>query len=328
MITWGIVGNSHDASIAVFKDKKLVWAALAKDFSKVDNDPHLNPELVNAAKQAGDWRAPDEVIWYEIPYLKSIRQVWAGQGWSGFSENNIPKYLKQWGITCPIKYAKHHTSHAAYGYYTSKFDDANVLCLDSIGEFETLTMWAGIGCRLKKVYSQRYPHSVGLFYSAMTQRLGFKANRDEYKVDSLGSSIATHVNLELINDMVATFIEGELNGELPGVSFKVNLHKGCNWYKPELTSEEDLARLANATQFVFELIVTSCSKWLLKTQSSRNLIVVGGCALNSTAIQKIADQWENVYIPPNPGDPGSCVGAVLAMDKKHIDFQREMWYNN
>ena len=125
MITWGMVGNSHDASIAVFKDETLVWSALAKDFSKIDNDPHLNPELINAAKQAGGWRDPDEIVWYETPWLKTLRQWWAGQGWLG-KENNIEKYLKQWNLKCPIKYAIHHHSHAAYGWYTSGFEYATI----------------------------------------------------------------------------------------------------------------------------------------------------------------------------------------------------------
>ena len=154
MITWGMVGNSHDASIAVFKDETLVWSALAKDFSKIDNDPHLNPELINAAKQAGGWRDPDEIVWYETPWLKTLRQWWAGQGWLG-KENNIEKYLKQWNLKCRIKYAIHHHSHAAYGWYTSGFEDATILVLDSIGEFETFTIWRATD-HLKKIYTQRY----------------------------------------------------------------------------------------------------------------------------------------------------------------------------
>ena len=78
---------------------------------------------------------------------------------------------------------------------------------------------------MKKVYAQKYPHSVGLFYSAMTQRLGFKANRDEYKVDALGTPIRVEENMELLNDLLSTFIKGKLNGDLPGVDFKVNMHK-------------------------------------------------------------------------------------------------------
>ena len=327
MITWGIVGNSHDASIAVFEEQKLLWAALAKDFSKVDNDPHLNPELINAAKEAGGWRLPQEVVWYETAWLKTLRQLWAGQGWLA-QENNIENYLKKWDINCPVKYAMHHHSHAAYGWYTSGFKDATILVLDSIGEFETLTIWRGTD-HLKQIYKQRYPHSVGLFYSAMTQRLGFKANRDEYKVAPLGEPIRTEENLQLINDMIEAFIEPEqLNGEMPGVHFKVNMHKGCEWYKPELKSDMDMARLANATQFVFELMMKSNSKWCLKHLPSRNLVITGGCALNRQAVNLIKKDWDNIWIPPNPGDPGSCIGGVLSRHKNHIDFDSKIWYNN
>lgn len=325
MITWGIVGNSHDASIAVFENQKLLWAGLSKDFSDVDNDPHLNWELVNKAKEVGGWQMPQQVVWYEIPWLKTLRQWWAGQGWLA-KENNIQKYLKQWDIDCPIRYAKHHHSHAAYGWYTSGFEDATILVLDSIGEFECLTIWRGTD-HLTKIYSQSYPHSVGLFYSAMTQRLGFKANRDEYKVAPLGAQIASHENLELINDLTDTFIKPKLDGSVPGVDFKVNMHKGCEWYKPELKSDMDMARLADATQTVFELMIQSNSKWCLNHLPSRNLIITGGCALNNQAVNLIRSDWDNIYVPPNPGDPGSCIGGVLALGKNHIAFKRELWYN-
>jgi carbamoyltransferase len=89
-----------------------------------------------------------------------------------------------------------------------------------------------------------------------------------------------------------------------------------------------LARLANATQFVFDLMMQSNSKWCLKNLPSRNLIITGGCALNRQAVDTIRPNWANVYVPPNPGDPGSCIGAVLALNKKHIDFKAETWYNS
>ena len=327
MITWGIVGNSHDASIAVFDGEKLLWAALAKDFSKVDNDPHLNPELVNAAKEAGGWRMPDKVVWYETPFLKTLRQWWAGQGWLQ-KENNIHKYLRQWDIKCPIKFAIHHNSHAAYGYYTSGLPNATVIVLDSIGEWECFTIWACYDDKMKKIYSQKYPHSIGLFYSALTQRLGFKANRDEYKVDPLGTPIKVEENINLLNDLLSTFVEGPLNGDLPGVKFKVNMHKGCDWYKPELKSDMDMARLARATQCAFELMLKSNTKWCWNHLPSRNLIITGGCALNKTAVNMVKKGWHNVWVPPNPGDPGSCIGGVLASTKQHIDFDSKIWYNN
>ena len=327
MVVWGMVGNSHDASLAVFLDGKLVWASLAKDFSDVPNDPKHSWTQIEAARQS--YGPPDKVVWYEKPILKTLRQYWAGQGWL-LNENNIKKYLAQWDIDVPVKYIQHHESHAAYGYYTSGKLDAYVMCLDSIGEFETLTLWHGKGNKLKKIYSQRYPHSVGLFYSAMTQRCGFKPNAEEYKISELAKQISITENLPLINDVSKTFIDGDLSGKMPGVHFKVNLHKGANWYKPDLTTEDDMIRLANATQSVFEMIVMSNSKWLKNQNYSatRDMIVTGGCALNRDAMDRLRTEWKSVWVPPNPGDPGSCVGAVLAMNKKHIDFNSNIWYNN
>ena len=157
MIYWGMVGNSHDASLAVFNDGELKWAALAKDFSGVANDPHFSWTMLSVAREL--YGEPDRIAWYEKPFLKSLRQLGAGQGWL-FGENNIKKYLKQWDIKCPIDYVKHHHSHAAYGYYTSGFKDASIICIDSIGEYETLTMWQGKGDQLKKVSSQSDRKSV------------------------------------------------------------------------------------------------------------------------------------------------------------------------
>jgi predicted NodU family carbamoyl transferase len=118
-----------------------------------------------------------------------------------------------------------------------------------------------------------------------------------------------------------------LNGSEPGVKFSHNLHKGANWYKPELYTKNDLARLANATQFVFELMVKSTSKWCLQNLPSHNLILTGGCALNKVAVDGIEKKWNYIYVPKNPGDPGSCIGAVLALNNKHIDFDEKIWYN-
>ena len=328
-----MVGNSHDASLAIFEkgsfgDLKCVWASLAKDFSDVPGDPKHSDKQIALANMLGK---PDKIVWYELPYLKSLRQWRAGQGTirEVLKENNIKNYMKQWDIEAPVRFAKHHTSHAAYGYYTQKDPNAIVMCLDSIGEFETFTIWQGStpNRKLKKVYSQSYPHSIGLFYSAMTQRMGLVANRDEYLVSQMGNDIATSENLELINDMIATFIDEPLDGSVPGVKFKHNLHKGANWYKPDLTTPDDMKRLANATQFVFEQIVKSQSTWCKNNLRGQTLILTGGCALNRDAVNRIKKDWDSIYVPPNPGDPGSCIGAVLALEKKTIDFDPAIWYN-
>ena len=175
MITWGISANSHDAALAVFTDDGLEFASHSERFSGVKNDAHLNTALIDYAKQYGE---PDEVIWYERPFRKTLRQLRAGQGFN-FKENNFNRYLRQYGVSAPIRYTDHHLAHAAAGFYTSPFREATVVCIDSIGEFESLTIWNGDDQGLKRIYSQSYPHSLGLWYSALTQRIGLQPQEDE-----------------------------------------------------------------------------------------------------------------------------------------------------
>ena len=314
MITWGLVGNSHDASVAVFDNNELKWASLAKDFSGVPNDPHLNEDLVQHAWN--NYGAPDRVIWYERPFLKTLRQWRAGQGWL-YKENNIPAYLAKYNIRPPkgIKYVQHHLSHAAYAYYTQPHDDCAVICLDSIGEFETLTIWHGKNNQLSKVHSQIYPHSLGLFYSAMTQRIGLQAQRDEYLVAQWGAKGDPH---RLWNSMWEEIIHMEGMGNDPYVRMFENLHRGCSWWHPELTSQQDMFDIAAATQKMFEYCLLNLSEWTRKRTGSKNLALAGGGAMNKQAVDLLRSRWDTVHVPYNPGDPGSCIGAVLAKTKTKI----------
>lgn len=326
MIIWGITANNHDASIAVFEYKvagltnnkklKLLWVGLTKDFSNVPNDPDLNKRIIEFLKS--QFGHPNEIIFYEKPILKSLRQLWAGQGFK-FGENNIKNYLKKYGLNVPIKYIKHHKSHAAYGYYTSGLKNAVIIVLDSIGEFETISIWSGIGDKIQKRYSQSYPHSVGLFYSAMTQRCGFQANAEENKLEQLAKQGDWKVLYNLFNEEL-------IQNRMP-FETHINLHRGCRWWRPELNSEKDVANIAATTQKIFEEVILEHCSWARMFVKSRNLILVGGCALNRTATDKIKNLWNSFWVPKNPGDPGSCVGAVLAQYEKHIDFNEKLWYN-
>ena len=320
MITWGMVGNSHDASLAVFEDDQLYWAALSKDFSDVPNDPDPNWTMLEVARQS--FGPPGKIIWYERPFLKTLRQWQAGQGWL-YKENDIKKYLSRWGLNCEIEYTQHHLSHAAYAYYTQPHDDCAVICLDSIGEFETLTVWHGKNNELKKIHSQRYPHSLGLFYSAMTQRMGLQPQRDEYLVAKLGAKGDYN---RLKDDMFKDLIY-PLKKDSPKIKMRENLHRGCNWWRPELNSEQDMADIAATTQHIFEQVLMCASSWIQMNIKTSNIILVGGCALNKTAVGKLESVWDDIWVPKNPGDPGSCIGAVLAKYHKHIDNSNEMWYN-
>ena len=319
MITWGISANSHDAALAVFethhkglgpnKSIELKFASHSERFSGIKNDAHLNNKLIDYARQ---WGEPNEVIWYERPFKKSLRQLRAGQGWN-FRENNIRTYLAGYGVTAPVKYTDHHHSHAAAGFYTSSFTDATVVCIDSIGEFETLTIWEANGKSLKKKYSQSYPHSVGLWYSAMTQRIGLKPNEDEYIL--MGMAAYGDPN-RLYSEMLQYFIDPTSKP----VTFNKNLHRGCLDWRPDLHTEQDYFDIAAATQKIYENVFQGILNIASTLVNSRNLVLMGGCALNCSANSLAYKFFENVWIMPNPGDAGSAIGAVLAHKKRHIKF--------
>ena len=328
MITWGLVGNSHDASVAVFETKRkglgpnpttsLLWAGLARDFSGVANDPDLNDAIVEHALQYGK---PNKVIWYERPFLKTLRQWRAGQGWL-YKENNIRAYLKRWNISCKIEYTQHHLSHAAYAYYTQPHDDCAVICLDSIGEFETLTIWHGKNNTLKKIHSQGYPHSLGLFYSAMTQRIGLVAQRDEYLVAQWG---AKGDRGKYFFAILKELVETRGMGHNPFTRMRENMHRGCNWWRPELNTQQDLYDIAAATQAVFEYCLLNLAAWTEDQTNCKHLALAGGGAMNKQAVDLLRSRWDTVHVPQNPGDPGSCIGAVLARTQQRISIDNK-WH--
>ena len=310
MITWGISANSHDAALAVFSNDGLEFASHAERFSGVKNDAHLNFRLIDYAKQ---WGEPDEVVWYERPFRKSLRQIRAGQGFN-FTENNIKYYLESYGINVPIRYTSHHHSHAAAGYYTSPFDNATIVCIDSIGEFETLTIWEGKGNKLKKVFSQGYPHSIGLWYSAMTQRIGLKPNEDEYILMGMAAcGDSSKYRKKIFDDFFYP-----LDQNSPTVKFKSNLHRGCKDWALELDSVQDYADIAAGTQAVYEYIFEHILKQARKLLDNENVVLMGGCALNCSANHLAYNHFDDVWIMPNPSDAGSAIGAVLAHKKQHM----------
>lgn len=301
MITWGISANSHDAALAVFLDEKLVFASHSERFSKKKNDKDLSEDLVNYAKSKFGG-LPDRVYWYENPYLKTARQLYAGQGWK-WKDNDIKSYLSRWNINGRLHYTNHHHSHAATGYFTSGFDDACVLVIDAIGEFETLTIWKAEGLKLKKVYSKWFPNSIGLFYSAITQRLALRPLEDEYIL--MGMSAYGDVDkfyLKMRDDFVDKYHD---------YTFSRNLHRGCLDWAPELTVNDSFD-IAAATQEIYERFFETALGHAKKLTGSNNLVLMGGCALNCVANRLTGKYFDNTWIMPNPGDAGSAIGTVLA----------------
>ena len=299
MIIWGVSSESHNASLSVLVDDTLLFASESERFSGIKNDPYLNDDIINYALKFGK---PELICWYENPYKKTLRQLLAGQGWI----QNVKKY-----VDVPIKYYDHHYTHACAGYFTSKFDECCVVVIDAIGEFQTLTIWEACGNKLKLKYQLRYPHSIGLWYSAMTQRCGLKPNEEEYIL--MGMSAYGNPD-RLISDIYEDFIGNNFK-------FKKNLHSGCANWRPDLNSQEDIFDIAASTQRIYEQLFEKILQLSKTKVKSKNLVLMGGCALNCAANSISYNYYENVWIMPSPGDSGSSLGSLLAHRKKHIDWK-------
>ncbi len=301
MITWGISSNSHNAALAVFSNDSLMFASESERFSRVKNDPVLNDDLISHGLK---WGEPDLICWYENPLRKRWRQIKAGQG---PLIDNFTKYFN-----CKHKFIDHHYSHACAGYYTSKFNNCAILVIDAIGEFQTLSIWKAIGNRIYLLYELKYPNSIGLWYSAMTQRIGLKPNEEEYILMALSSfGDRDKLTSKILNELI-------------GIDFisKRNLHRGCMDWQPDATDVD----IAAATQHVYEVLFSEVLRKAKTLTGSDNLVFMGGCALNCAANGLAYDYFKNVWIMPAPGDAGSAIGAVLAHKKKKIKFSPYLGY--
>ncbi len=310
-VKWGITALSHDASLAVICGPHLVFAAHSERYSRIKNDKHLNLPLVDDALK---WGVPSRIYFYERPLLKRSRQLLAGQ--FDLLKQQMPKsYLKQFA-NVPITYVDHHESHAAAGYYTSGYESAAILVVDSIGEWETLSVWRAFGSSMRKIFVQHYPHSVGLWYSAMTQRIGMIPQEHEYIL--MGMAALGDPN-RLYEEMKEAFIKKMPTRKDPRVLFNWNLHRGCSWWRPDLT-EKDYPDIAAATQRIFEEIYDALLGYTRDATGESRLVLMGGCALNCVGNNLARKHFDSTWIMPNPGDAGSAIGAILAETREQVKW--------
>ena len=298
MISWGISACTHDASLAVVRtepfgeDDEILFASHSERFSGIKNDAFLNPEIIMEAKKYGE---PDYVYWYENPWLKWTRKKYANQPRAWLSPK---KYLSNFGIKSPY-YTTHHKAHAAAGYYTSPFKSSAILVVDAIGEWTTTSIWKDMKC----IWTSKYPDSLGLFYSAMTDRIGLKANEDEYIL----MGMSAYGDPDRFYDDIKPLL-------------KQNLHRGCKWWNPDL-KEEDYFDVAAATQKVYEEQFGKLLFTTARLTDETNLVFMGGCALNCLANRIIPQYFANHWIMPNPGDAGSSIGAIAAREHKRLKWR-------
>ena len=298
----GINETTHDAAVALVEDGNILFAGHAERYSKEKNDWFTNDQLIADALRHGK---PDLIAYYEKPLLKKARIAISG-GFGGDSPR-FKEHPELQGI--PVKYFSHHYSHAAAGYYTSKFSDAVIVVLDAIGEWNTSTIWVGEGEKIRRVYKKNYPYSFGLFYSAFTQLVGLKPNEEEY----IMMGMAAYGNYKKYYKKVNSYFNNIS-------SQKYNFHKGIiDW--GEEVDDTNKFEIAAAVQKVYEDRLIEFMQFAIKKTGKHNLVFMGGCALNASANTKLWDLFSDIWIMPNPGDAGSSLGAALAAYGKHATWR-------
>ena len=263
----GLSYGFHDAGYALLADGQIKECHHSERFTKQKNDKAPVP-LPSLGKTA----------YYERPRVKNLRRLYAGQNWR--NERPIHDY-----------YFSHHWSHAAAAYYTRPYGGIEPVCvvIDAIGEWDTVSIWY----KKKKVWSQKYPYSIGLFYSAITQHIGFKPNEDEYITMGMAAFGEPTVDLEYLFDQ--------------------NLHLGIRE-----VIQHDVRDIAASAQALAEKKILEVMNRARKY--SKHLCYGGGVALNCVANSKIKKMFDSVWIMPNPGDAGSALGAALSVNQHRVPF--------
>jgi carbamoyltransferase len=317
MLTLGVSSGFHDAGLAVVEDGEVVFAGHSERYSKQKHDKDLHPDII---KQALSYGKPDVIGFYETPWLKKTRELYAGQGMFGDRSSTWTTkgaLRQQFGDLLPktkIKTYRHHQSHAAAGFQTSPYNDATVVVIDAIGEWETITIWHAeydekMNAVYKKLYSQKYPHSIGLYYSAMTHRLGLRPLDEEYIMMGMaGWGLPTHssnIRQALVRDDANT-------------KFTQNLHIGVD---NDFLKDVNEYEIAASAQEVVEKLIDNVMARARGFNKSRNLVYMGGVALNCLYNRNLGKFFDDVWIMPNPGDCGSSLGSAALAYGSRLNWE-------
>ena len=308
----GISAGFHDAAATVINNGEILYAGHSERYSKIKNDPNLHQDMF--------WEFSrnthiDHIAYYETPWKKQSRQLYSGQGleWNKLTAKQIiKKQLQGYFSEAPISTHNHHLSHTAAGFQTSPFTKATVVVIDAIGEWDTISIWGAEyvngQAKYTRLWGQKYPHSIGLFYSAMTQEAGLKPNEDEYilmGMSAYGSQVASTL-------MEMQMIENEWD-----ITFKANLHAGTPFDWKKHFDDRDIASSAQA---VCENLIYNVMRRAKDFGWSTNLCYMGGVALNCLANRNLGEYFEKIWIMPNPGDAGSSLGAAALAYGGQINF--------
>ena len=300
----GISAGYHDAAATVIdSDGNIVYAGHAERYSKIKNDPNLTVDMLFDLSRN---RHIDHIAYYETPWKKQLRQLYSGQGieWNKLTTRQLLRQqLGGYFSKVPVSTHGHHLSHAAAGFQTSPFTKATVVVIDAIGEWDTISIWGAHynngRSKYHRLWGQKYPKSIGLFYSAVTERIGLRPMEDEY----ITMGMSGWGKPEYTDTM--------------SILLEENLHIGIDQMFLPMAKDVDIAASAQA---VVEREIYSVMQRAQDFGWSRNLVYQGGVALNCLANRNLGEYFEKIWIMPNPGDAGSSLGAAALAYGRRIKW--------
>jgi carbamoyltransferase len=337
----GISAFYHDSAAALIRDGEIVAAAQEERFTRRKGDAQFPANAVSYCLSEGEINTTqlDYVVFYEKPLVKFQRLLetylaFAPEGFQAF-RRSIPLWVKHklhmpeeikaglggefHGKLC---FTDHHESHAASAFFPSPFEQAAILTLDAVGEWGTTSMGFGRGNQIELTHEMRFPHSLGMLYSAFTYYTGFKVNSGEYKLMGLAPYGQPRYVDEILEKIAELREDGSLWLDMSYFNYCQGLtmtsekfHKlfGGPPHKPESWITQKDMDLAASIQFVCEEVVLRSARHAHRLTSMRNLVMAGGVALNCVANGRVLREgpFEHIWIQPAAGDAGGAVGSAL-----------------
>lgn len=342
----GVSGLFHDAAAALFVDGVLVAAVQEERFSRHKNDPSLPWRAMAWCLEQMSLCAAqlDAVVFYEDGIQRALRAVTEPLRHFPHAWRSFPHALraelgsKVWardqlserlGVPrAKVHMGQHHLSHAAHAFFSSPYDSADVLTIDGVGERNTAVAYAASGCDLREVCHWKYPHSLGLFYAAVTSYLGFHPNDGEYKVMGLAAYGARRFEREF-EEIVQLHDDGNFSLDLRffdhvGDSSQGFSREFARKFGPprtpgrawDLSTEQDqrYAAIARGAQDRLEQVMVHMARAIRARSSASNLCFGGGVALNAVANARLLRDagYSRVFVPAGAGDAGGAIGAAAA----------------
>jgi carbamoyltransferase len=348
----GISALYHDSAAALVRDGRIVAAAQEERFTRRKGDPGLPEQAIAACLHDGGLTAADLdfVAFYEKPMTKFERLLetyaaFAPAGRPSFrraaplwarSKLRIPEQIRALlgeRFTGRLCFTNHHESHAASAFFPSPFEAAAVLTFDATGEWGTSSIGFGQGHRLTMLREMRFPHSLGMLYSAFTSYCGFKVNSGEYKLMGLAPYGEPKYVDRILGVMVDVREDGSLWLDLSyfnycqGVTMtseKFHALFGGPPRKPESWITRKEMDLAASIQAVCEMVVLRAARHAHRLTGARHLVMAGGVALNCVANGRVLREgpYERIWIQPAAGDAGGALGAALLVWHHWLDRPR------